>query len=627
VKSPSKSFKRPKHATDATTDGNFDDMNPESKSGNVSSSGYSWNSIGLVLALLVSLAVNAAQNPAVHGVVMSFMGWSEMNKAPVSPSSETSKVIELDEDTVPIKNPLLVQRIKEGATTQQDSNTWPVDNQAHQVAFGGDDAQDEPATEPKVVDNPKADDPETNRALQTKAGADDLLSWFKENGGWISGNLKLDSFSIGNGLRAVSDRGGGENGFVIRKDDDVFRIPEKLQIHSRGVIGGWNKISEEATTLVWNILEKNAKNSLDEQDMIIALQLMIECALSEDSFWFPYLQMLPEHVPRLDYYNEEELALLQDKELFAKTLASKAMMKDVWEKLQEDGSWTLFLDATTNNPDPRCLTYDMFHHFTAIVGSRAFVLRNMKFLWPVADMTNHMQDTTTNHMQDTTSDTEPVDMVENQHFKKYHRGSAPGEIVVKSYRSFKVGMQYDEEYPSLDNSLSIKKYGFVPVDNPQHCATVLVPKPSMEDTETLLVELQLDAIRTLCVNRDGTFGMGMDRYGKAYLGVVALEQMPDQLAKCQWAQADFMAKSRVEAIDKSCALYPGAAEASSSMIKVAAKKMLDSMETTLEEDMVLLEKLQSGEELNSMNPKHAITALRFRIEQKKLLLGIAMTER
>lgn len=595
---------------------NFDEVIAETKIANAT--GFNWSTFGLVLALFVSLAV--AQDLTVSRYTTDLIA-----SLGVKISGSISRVVEKEL----IKHPLVDG---EPINREQLPNSNPKSANVEKLSEGIFDLDSEYAPdiglineedeidlnspiEDKVVENPT---PETVRLMKTdhtwkgKIGEEALMTWFKENGGWISENLKLKKFPIGNGLQAFSSDE-EYDGVVIRENDEVFRIPEILQLNPRAIISGWNKTSAEMMTLTKETVKNIVRSKFDQQDIIIALQLMIECAMGEESFWYPYLQMLPEYVPRMDYFSEEEMKLLQDPDLSEHSRASKASMEFVWQELHEKDSWTVLLKAATDNPDPKCLTYEKFHHFTAIVGSRAFILRNIKFISPVADMVNHMARQTSSIDYHNVEDVNMFDVG----FQKYHK-VINGEIVVRADRDFYSGVQYVEEYGTLENSLYITKFGFVPIDNPQHCAVVEVPTPTMEETKALLAQLKLENIKTMCLNRDGSFGLGDQRFGLAYFGVLGLENLPNQLVECQRAQGKFM----TQYIDESCAVYPGAVEATLVMVKQIAEKVLASCETTLEEDVSLLERFEKGGIPYGMNPVHAINAIRFRLEEKKVLQDI-----
>ena len=561
-KSPSKSFKKAgKNAI--PDDDDFDEVMAELKRENANMGGKSWSSlVGLIMALLIPVVAVWTQNSAMSKSFFGrILGWSS------DPDDGPKGRLESKEADEPIKNPLTVEQNEDADTQPQEVQTW-----------------------------------------MTKTGSDALLTWFKENGGWMSEGIVLEEKTvIGNGLRAVSN---------IKKGDVVFKIPNRLQMNPRGVIEGWNKTSPELMIQTKNAVNNIVRNKLDQQDMIIALQLMIECAMGADSFWFPYLQMIPEYVPALDYYNEKELTLLQDTELQDVSVQSKRLIQEVWEKIQEAGSWSKLLDAATDNPDPKCLTYEMFCHYIAIAGSRGFILRNIKYISPVADMVNHGK-----------SPEAPVDVYANnsldlfkEGFNKYHkRPPSTGVITVLADRDTESGSNYEEDYGTLDNSLFISQFGFVPLDNPHHCAVIEVPQPSMKETAEILGNLKLDSIDTLCIKRDGIFALGADSKGKAYFAVIGLEALPHQLLACLLIQGDF----NMESIDERCVLYSEAKNATNVMIRNIAQKTLESAETTLADDHALLETFLNGEGLDGMNPVHAITALQYRIEEKKILLQIS----
>lgn len=111
-----------------------------------------------------------------------------------------------------------------------------------------------------------------------------FVSWLSDNGAILHPNVILKSYPDygGYGLSTKSDGGG------IQYYEELFRIPDTL-ILSRDTI-----VSKMSTNV--------PKSVKEDDDVVIAMQLMVECALGSESFYAPYLQVLPKEVPRYDLF-------------------------------------------------------------------------------------------------------------------------------------------------------------------------------------------------------------------------------------------------------------------------------------------------------------------------------------
>lgn len=109
-----------------------------------------------------------------------------------------------------------------------------------------------------------------------------FVSWLSDNGAILHPNVMLKSYPEygGYGLSTKLDGGG------IQYYEELFRIPDTLILSREKII---SKMSTNVPTLV-----------KEDDDVVIAMQLMVECALGLESFYAPYLQVLPEEVPRYD---------------------------------------------------------------------------------------------------------------------------------------------------------------------------------------------------------------------------------------------------------------------------------------------------------------------------------------
>eukprot|EP00592_Proboscia_alata_P007704 CAMPEP_0194356942 /NCGR_PEP_ID=MMETSP0174-20130528/4499_1 /TAXON_ID=216777 /ORGANISM="Proboscia alata, Strain PI-D3" /LENGTH=187 /DNA_ID=CAMNT_0039126753 /DNA_START=846 /DNA_END=1406 /DNA_ORIENTATION=+ len=136
------------------------------------------------------------------------------------------------------------------------------------------------------------------------------------------------------------------------------------------------------------------------QDAIIAQRLMAECALGERSLFEPYLRILPIQIPRLDTFVDKDLEMLQDPQLSSIARQSVNRLQKAWNYLFfKDLAFSiatelsLIYDVGITKTDftlqEKCLSFESFHRFVAIVSSRAMVIKGKKYLTPLAGMINY----------------------------------------------------------------------------------------------------------------------------------------------------------------------------------------------------------------------------------------------
>ncbi len=163
---------------------------------------------------------------------------------------------------------------------------------------------------------------------------------------------------------------------------------------------------------------RNAMMGLVEQDVVIAMQLMVEeCHhhlfnthqfpnVKEDSHWGKYLDVLPQYiVPRLDTFGDEEYEALHDANLEYVGRNSKRLLERLFSIHRDEGgdtmkeksdeislqsvirdmihrkidTMTLPESSTASTPlVDSCISFDTFHRFVTVVASRAMVLNGRK---------------------------------------------------------------------------------------------------------------------------------------------------------------------------------------------------------------------------------------------------------
>jgi hypothetical protein len=247
-----------------------------------------------------------------------------------------------------------------------------------------------------------------------------------------------------------------------------------------------------------------------------------------------------------------------------------------------------------------CLSYKSFHRFHAVVGSRAMILNNIKYLTPMADLMNHQESTGS---KDT--------------FEAFHRRHSGGSISVCADREVAFGDQLFEEYSKLDNSLYLMTFGFVPTENSYHCVVIrssCLPNLVDRGLRTLAEQVypRLLNVRGVCVFRNGSF---FDNDMRDYLTLVNLQSSEEKQSKCLQAYRS----GDIELTDQLCFKYRKNMEATLLTIQQGARCSLHQAATSLKEDLNLLNNLLRQDP----SPTRAILAVRFRVFEKQLLTTIS----
>jgi hypothetical protein len=291
---------------------------------------------------------------------------------------------------------------------------------------------------------------------------------------------------------------------------------------------------------------------LVEQDVVIAMMLMTEDCLHQHhdftttstattrsadgsgSFWGPYLDMLPSTpIPRLDTFENEHYAMLNDAKLEMVGRSSKQRLKSMFYGNSKGGddedslsiravvrdliqiqlsnnhnndhhpsTTTIKTQHDTVPVPPTCLRFDTFHKFIGIVSSRAMVLKGIKYLTPLAEMINYSPVSPSEQVVQKSSSSSSGgedyhqatimgqdDSIIRTPFDLYHTIGADDSITVRSDRNVMLHqslhdeannedmtttatIQIFEDYGPVDSSLFLEMHAFVPSNNPNHCAII-----------------------------------------------------------------------------------------------------------------------------------------------------------
>lgn len=187
--------------------------------------------------------------------------------------------------------------------------------------------------------------------------------------GIASETKDFDMQPSGRGLLATS---------AVRQGDPLFRIPEKVCITLR--------------TAREELGEDVIGTSIGEHEGM-ALLLMRERALGDESFWAPYIGVLPqtaEEVSASWTWSDEELRLLEGSAAVTEAREFQARLQSAYDELSQPGGPIDRILAKRLAPAD-AMAFDQFQWAMAVLFSRAINMREMDalVLAPYADLLNH----------------------------------------------------------------------------------------------------------------------------------------------------------------------------------------------------------------------------------------------
>ncbi|XP_052187545.1 ribulose-1,5 bisphosphate carboxylase/oxygenase large subunit N-methyltransferase, chloroplastic [Diospyros lotus] len=208
--------------------------------------------------------------------------------------------------------------------------------------------------------SPQSDPPKTPE-VQT------FWQWLSDEG-VISAKCPVKPGVVPEGLGLVAKRD-------ISRNEVVLEVPKKFWINPETVL------SSEIASVCGGL----------KPWISVALFLIREKKLLDDSPWRYYLRILPEYTDSTIYWSEKELSEIQGTQLLSTTLGVKEYVQSEFERVEEE----VILPNKQLFPFP--VTFDDFLWAFGILRSRAFSrLRGQNLvLIPVADLINHSPSITT----------------------------------------------------------------------------------------------------------------------------------------------------------------------------------------------------------------------------------------
>lgn len=263
-----------------------------------------------------------------------------------------------------------------------------------------------------------------------------FIQWFNENGGKANKITIQESIdpSLGLGIYTLDN---------VNESDEVLYVPNNLVFSIESLQSSNDPIHQK-------IFKKYASNN--ENDILVSI-LLLEKYRGIESFYFPYIELLPRNIPNLMSFSSEELQALEDKKLMKIAIEYKNRYKDVYETC-----YAIALECW-NSKYLDMLTYHDFIWANAIIDSRGFRIRGKVYLVPFADMFNYKSH-------------ENFRMRESgEFFLKYHLLDSQG-IRIHADRNAVKSQELFEDYGDNSDSIYMLHHGFIPDVNPFKCLEI-----------------------------------------------------------------------------------------------------------------------------------------------------------
>jgi hypothetical protein len=178
-------------------------------------------------------------------------------------------------------------------------------------------------------------------------------------------------------------------------------------------------------------------------DLLMAVYVMHERRKKEDSFYFPYLNILPD-LNNLSEWKDEELMLLQDEALIGKAGSTRRLLKISYAK-----SIVKLCDMFPNLFPPEEFSFENFVFSWYTIQARAFGRRlPWTALVPFADCLNHKNVQTKYD----------YNMVESTNTKQFR-------LLLTGDNRYPIGTEAFNSYGRRPNDNLLIEYGFAMLDN------------------------------------------------------------------------------------------------------------------------------------------------------------------
>ncbi|KAG5176902.1 hypothetical protein JKP88DRAFT_202661 [Tribonema minus] len=422
-----------------------------------------------------------------------------------------------------------------------------------------------------------------------------FLRWLKNNGAVLADGISIDKVEWGRGVLTSKP---------LKAKDTLLTLPEHLIISAQAIVSS-DRLTEE---------EIDVFKGLRYDGAIITTFLVREKALGKASFWHPYLDLLPDAIPRPANWSADELELLEDAAIQIDAMSDQ-------QRLQQAHAVSLpALDrllqalpaSLRKRAAPVMHSFETYAWADGIVQSRALTFQGQRRLIPFSDFLNYAP-----HHQARPYSNGAFFL---EHHLLFWQGSAMTATVLVD-RDTPAGSQVFEDYGDNPNVIYLLYHGFVPAQrNPFDCVSMELRRPTAHASDNrnleqlrhqLLNKLRLSSSPTLCVTADAA-SWANARVWHA-LAVVSMDEA--QVRAC-----------RATLDGRSCAgLGSFFSEAErSAVVAAAVERRLSEYSTSLQEDERMLAKRKRASEGGRLSA-NALTAVAYRRWQKVLLQDITTT--
>jgi len=412
----------------------------------------------------------------------------------------------------------------------------------------------------------------------------------------------------------------------IEADSEVLVVPNKLILSQDNLLASVDPLHVEIAKLA----------SSGEQSVIGAL--LLEKMRGKESFFYEYIQVLPEHVPNLSYFSGKSLESLQSPSL------AYEVQREQRQAQSDFSALTKAVRKIWPGGRKALPSWEDYQWAKSIIDSRGLRFSGVVHLAPYADMFNYAPHPNPRLAQD------------GNFFLTHHKLDAEaGVLRILADRSASEGEQLLEDYGDNRDKIYLQYHGFVSEANPFRCVELRLPNMRDEEalpaaTRNLLSELRFQGTPQNCVERNGF----LEKPLLVFLFAIAMT--PAEVARCsqviQSSKGDSqpwttvtqgcgfatLFKELETAVHKSpeaLAAVPAAASAGKpflALVQQVRERIAATVEaypSTLENDEAVLADWEGGavgvdghgnvdrEEQNSL------TALRYRIYAKRHLLHLS----
>jgi len=261
--------------------------------------------------------------------------------------------------------------------------------------------------------------------------------WFLTNGGKLDNSIDITSFpGMGNGFIAMTS---------INEGKRILSIPHKL-IFS---LSNMKQSKDHDIQLIYKHL------ATSDHDLAIITWLLLEYKKQKESFFYPYIEILPSYISSLLYYNTSELAQLQSSSFQQSIIQYQQEIQHHYQLLYQ---LMHAIPSTMVKTLLSTVTYEEYQWATTIVNSRGLRFHGEIYVAPMADLFNYQAHSILRSANS------------GEFFLKHHQlNSQSHDLVILADRDVKSLDQLYEDYGDNTNEIYFQYHGFIPDQNPFQC--------------------------------------------------------------------------------------------------------------------------------------------------------------